>query len=94
MEFRKHFFGTVEHPAPVMWSWQLELVGFSRQQIADLNRVKELYQQGSITSSHLSKGDWSLCAGFTSRIACKARTRVRGKTKMEWNLFCHPSPRR
>ena len=46
MEFRKHFFGTVEHPAPVMWSWQLELVGFSRQQIADLNRVKELYQQG------------------------------------------------
>ena len=46
MEFRKHFFGTVEHPAPVMWSWQLELVGFSRQQIADLNRVKALYQQG------------------------------------------------
>ena len=46
MEFRKQIFGTVEHPAPVMWSWQLELVGFSRQQIADLNRVKELYQQG------------------------------------------------
>ena len=29
-----------------MWSWQLELAGFSRQQIADLSRVKALYQQG------------------------------------------------
>ena len=46
MEFRKHFPGMTEHPAPVMWSWQLELVGFSRQQIADLSRVKALYQQG------------------------------------------------
>ena len=46
MEFRKHFLGMTGHPAPVMWSWQLELVGFSHKQIADLSRVKALYQQG------------------------------------------------
>ena len=46
MELRKHSHGMAEHPAPVMWSWQLELAGFSRQQIADLSRVKALYQQG------------------------------------------------
>ena len=46
MEFRKHFLGMTEHPAWGLWSWQLELVGFSRQQIADLSRVKALYQQG------------------------------------------------
>jgi hypothetical protein len=46
MEFRKHFSGMTEHPAWVRWSWQLELVGFSRQQIAGLSRVKALYQQG------------------------------------------------
>ena len=46
MELRKHFNGMAEHPAQVMWSWQLELAGFSRQQIADLSRVKALYQQG------------------------------------------------
>jgi hypothetical protein len=46
MEFRKHFLGMAEHPTWVMWSWQLELVGFSRQQIADLSRLKALYQQG------------------------------------------------
>jgi len=46
MELRKHFHGMAEYPAPVMWSWQLELAGFSRQQIADLGRVKALYQQG------------------------------------------------
>ncbi len=46
MESRKHFSGKIEHPAWGMWSWQLELVGFSRQQIADLSRVKALYQQG------------------------------------------------
>ena len=46
MEFRKHIFGKTEHPARGPWSWQLELVGFSRRQIADLNRVKALYQQG------------------------------------------------
>ena len=46
MEFRKHFVGMTGHPAWVMWSWQLELVGFSHKQIADLSRVKALYQQG------------------------------------------------
>ena len=46
MELRKHFLGMSERPARGMWSWQLELVGFSRQQIADLSRVKALYQQG------------------------------------------------
>jgi hypothetical protein len=46
MVFRKHFPGKTEHPAWGMWSWQLELVGFSPQQIADLSRVKALYQQG------------------------------------------------
>jgi hypothetical protein len=45
MVFRKHFPRMTGHPAG-MWSWQLELVGFSRQQIADLSRVKALYQQG------------------------------------------------
>ncbi|HEX6556699.1 MAG TPA: hypothetical protein VF026_28320 [Ktedonobacteraceae bacterium] len=45
MEFRKHFLGKTEHPAWGIWSWQLELAGFSRQQIADLNKVKALYQQ-------------------------------------------------
>jgi hypothetical protein len=47
MESRKHFLGTRGHPAWVIWSWQLELVGFSHQQIADLSRVKALYQQGN-----------------------------------------------
>ena len=37
MEFRKHFLGKTKHPAWVMWSWQLELLGFSRQQIAELS---------------------------------------------------------
>ena len=46
MESRKHFLGMTEHSAWGRWNWQLELVGFSRQQIADLNRVKALYQQG------------------------------------------------
>ena len=47
MEFRKHFLGMTGHPAWVMWSWQLELVGFSHKQIADLSRVKALYQRGA-----------------------------------------------
>jgi hypothetical protein len=46
MEFRKHFSGKPKQPAWGMWSWQLELVGFSRQHIADLSRIKALYQQG------------------------------------------------
>ena len=46
MEFRKHSRSMAEHPAQVMWIWQLELAGFSRQQIADLSRVKALYRQG------------------------------------------------
>ena len=45
MEFREHFVGMTKHPTWVMWSWQLELMGFSRQQIADLSRAKALYQQ-------------------------------------------------
>ena len=46
MELRKRFHSMAEHPEKVMWSWQLELVGFSHKQIADLSRVKALYQQG------------------------------------------------
>ena len=46
MEFRKRSHSMAEHPAQVMWIWQLELAGFSRQQIADLSRVKALYRQG------------------------------------------------
>jgi hypothetical protein len=46
MEFRKHFSGMKEQSGWGRWSWQLELVGFSRHQIADLSRVKALYQQG------------------------------------------------
>lgn len=46
MEFRKRFLDMTEHPAWVMWNWQLELAGFSRQQITDLSRLKALYQQG------------------------------------------------
>jgi hypothetical protein len=47
MEFRKHFSGITEQPARGIWDWQLKLVGFSREQIADLCRVKALYQQGA-----------------------------------------------
>jgi hypothetical protein len=46
MELRKHSLGMEEYPDRVMWSWQLELAGFSRQQIADLSRVKALYKLG------------------------------------------------
>ncbi len=46
MELRKHFQGMTEHHDRVMWSWQLELADFSRQQITDLSRVKALFQQG------------------------------------------------
>ena len=46
MDLRKHFPGKTDHPTRGMWSWQLELVGFSPQEIADLSRVKALYQQG------------------------------------------------
>ena len=46
MELRKHFHSIAEHPEQGMWCWQLELAGLSRQQIADLNEVKALYQQG------------------------------------------------
>ncbi len=45
MELRKPFHSMAEHPDQVTWSWQLELAGFSRQQIAGLSRVKSLYQQ-------------------------------------------------
>jgi hypothetical protein len=47
MELRKNFHGMPQYPAQVVWNWQLELAGFSRQQIADLSRVKALYQQGA-----------------------------------------------
>ena len=67
MEFRKHFSGMTEHSAWGRWSWQLELVGFSRQQIADLNRVKALYQQGVYHEATPEQDDWSLCAGSTSK---------------------------
>jgi hypothetical protein len=46
MEFRKHFLRVTERPIWGIWSLQLAQVGFSHQQIADLCRVKELYQQG------------------------------------------------
>jgi hypothetical protein len=51
MEFRKHFPRMPEHPTQGMWSWQLELEGFSRQEIADLSRVKALYQQGAYSEA-------------------------------------------
>lgn len=46
MEFGKHFLSMTGHPAQGMWCWQLELAGLSPQQIAELSRVKALYQQG------------------------------------------------
>ena len=46
MEFRKHFLVKTEDPAWGIWSWQLELAGLSRQQIAALSRVKAFYQKG------------------------------------------------
>jgi hypothetical protein len=46
MEFRKHSPSTAKQSDRGMWSWQLELAGFAPQQIADLSRVKALYQQG------------------------------------------------
>ena len=46
MEFRKHFLHLTERPIWGVWSLQLAQIGFSRQQIDDLCRVKDLYQQG------------------------------------------------
>ena len=39
MELREQLFNRIE-------VWNLERVGFSRQQIVDLCRIKALYQQG------------------------------------------------
>ena len=43
MEIRKRFPSITEHST---WGRWQQLVGFSSQQIADLKRMKELYQQG------------------------------------------------
>ena len=47
MEFREQFPTMMEHPAWEAGNRQLEQMGFSREQIADLCRVKALYQQGA-----------------------------------------------
>ena len=47
MEFREQFPTMTEHPAWEAGNRQLAQVGFSREQIADLCRVKALYQQGA-----------------------------------------------
>ena len=46
MEFREQFPTMTDHPAWEADNRQLEHVGFSREQIAGLVRVKALYQQG------------------------------------------------
>jgi hypothetical protein len=51
MEFRKHFPAMADHPAWGVGNWQFELVGFSRQQIANLCRVKALYQEGAYSEA-------------------------------------------
>ena len=54
MEFREQFPTMTDHPAwdtlsggEVIGNRQLEHVGLSREQIAGLERVKALYQQGA-----------------------------------------------
>jgi hypothetical protein len=47
MEFREQFPTTTDHPAWEAGNWQLEHVGFSREQIARLESVKALYQRGA-----------------------------------------------
>ena len=46
MEFRELFPTMTDHPAWEADNRQLEHVGFSREQIAGLVRVKALYQRG------------------------------------------------
>jgi len=46
MEFREQFPTMTDHPAWEADNRQLEHVGFSREQIAGLVRVKALYQRG------------------------------------------------
>ncbi len=46
MEFREQFPNMTDHPAWEAGNRQLEQVGFSREQIAGLVRVKALYQRG------------------------------------------------
>jgi hypothetical protein len=46
MEYREQFPTTTDHPAWEAGNWQLKHVGFSREQIARLFRVKALYQRG------------------------------------------------
>ena len=47
MEFREQFPTMTDHPAWEVGNRQLEHVGFSREQIAGLFRVKALYQRGA-----------------------------------------------
>ena len=47
MEFREQFPSITDHPAWEAGNRQLEQVGFSREQIAGLFRVKALYQRGA-----------------------------------------------
>jgi hypothetical protein len=46
MELRKYLPRMTEHLFRGLRTSQLELMGFSRQQIADCCRIKALYQQG------------------------------------------------
>ncbi len=56
---------------------QLEHVGFSREQIAGLERVKALYQQGAYHEANPEHKRQRLSAGSTCRVACKANSRSR-----------------
>ena len=46
MEFREQFPTTTNHPIWEAGNRHLEQVGFSREQIAGLERIKALYQRG------------------------------------------------
>ena len=47
MEFREQFTTITEHPAWEAGNRQLEQVGFSSEQIANLFSIKALYQRGA-----------------------------------------------
>jgi len=71
---------------------QLEQLGFSREQIAGLVRVKALYQRGHITRPILSTTDKRLSAGSTCRVAWKANLRSRCMCEGGWGVedACDP----
>ena len=52
----------------------LEYVGFSGEEIANLLRIQSAaISEVPITRPLLSISDWRLCAGSTSGVACKAK---------------------